>query len=52
MARETMRITDKYQLQDKYDTVARGTGTLNAKKKRMRKFRESEGLDPFGKDKN
>ena len=43
-----MRITDKYQLQDKYDTVARGTGTINAKKKRMRKFHESAGLGPLG----
>lgn len=47
LARETLRVTDKYQLQDKFNVEARGTGTLNAKKKRMRKFRESEGLGPL-----
>lgn len=50
VARETMRITDRYQLQDKFNIEARGTGALNAKKKRMRKFRESEGLGPLNQD--
>ena len=42
IAEKTVEITDKYQFKDKYDVAPRGTGTTNAKKKRMRKFMDSE----------
>ena len=37
-----MNITDKYQFKDKFDVAAKGTGIINAKKKRHRKFLESQ----------
>ena len=45
IAEKTVEITDKYQFQDKFDVAPRGTGTTNAKKKRMRKFLDSEPAD-------
>ena len=43
VAKKTMAITNKYQLQTNFSVEARGTGKLNAKKKRMRKFEETFG---------
>ena len=43
LAQKSLMITDKYQHQAQFNTAARGTGVINAKKKRMRKFMQTEG---------